>query len=72
MRIVLTRAILLSRLRFAEIFDHPFPDVFIFGIMFPKSHGLIQYILLKQDYKKYNWHNNKIQMAWLTGLQVIW
>ena len=28
--------------------------------------------LLKQDYKKYNWHSNKNTDAWFTGLQVIW
>ena len=41
MRIELTRAILLPRLRFAEKFDHLFSYVFIFGNMFRESRGFV-------------------------------
>ena len=41
MQIQLTRAILLPWLRFSEKLDHEFLHDFIFGNMFPKSHGYI-------------------------------
>ena len=28
-------------LKFPEKFDHPFSNVFIFGVMFPESHGFV-------------------------------
>ena len=39
-RIELTRAILMSR--FSNfLFDHPFSHVFMYGNMFPESHGFV-------------------------------
>ena len=37
MRIELTQAILMTRLKFSEKFNHPFSYVFIFGNMFHES-----------------------------------
>ena len=40
-RIEVTRNFNATILKFSEKFDHPFSHVFIFGNMFPESHGFI-------------------------------
>ena len=41
MQIELTQGILMPGPKFSEKFDHPFWHVFIFGNMFPESHGFL-------------------------------